>query len=169
MILHVGEEPLCPGLDFPVMDPKLDQRPPLLNGSRCLKGVDCPLSHTGHLEIIIYCCCCLVTQLCPTLCDPMDCNTPGFPVFHHLLELAQTHSTESVMPSNHLILCHRLLLFPSIFPKSGSIPSGTGLRMPDPRAPHPGPGGNPQHRGPSEGPVRCKSSWELQAQGQNLQ
>ena len=99
----------------------------------------------------------------------MDCNTPGFLVFHHLLELAQTHSTESVMPSNHLILCHRLLLFPSIFPKSGSFPSGTGLRMPDPRAPHPGPGGNPQHRGPSEGPVRCKSSWELQAQGQNLQ
>ena len=27
----------------------------------------------------------------PTLCDPMDCSTPGFPVHHHLLELAQTH------------------------------------------------------------------------------
>ena len=25
------------------------------------------------------------------LCDPMDCSTPGFPVFHYLLELAQTH------------------------------------------------------------------------------
>ena len=35
--------------------------------------------------------CCLVTQLCLTLCDPMGCSTPGFPVFHHLLELAQTH------------------------------------------------------------------------------
>ena len=32
-----------------------------------------------------------VTQLCLTLCDPMDCSTPGFPVLHHLLELAQTH------------------------------------------------------------------------------
>ena len=32
-----------------------------------------------------------VTQLCPTLCDPMDCNTPGFPVHHHLLEFTQTH------------------------------------------------------------------------------
>ena len=29
-----------------------------------------------------------VTQLCPTLCDPMDCSTPGFPVHHQLLELA---------------------------------------------------------------------------------
>ncbi|KAI4548168.1 hypothetical protein MG293_000498 [Ovis ammon polii] len=32
-----------------------------------------------------------VTQSCPTLCDPMDCSTPGFPVHHQLLELAQTH------------------------------------------------------------------------------
>ena len=32
--------------------------------------------------------CCSVTQLCPTLCDPMDYSMPGFPVFHHLLELA---------------------------------------------------------------------------------
>ena len=35
--------------------------------------------------------CCSVTQLCSTLCDPMDCSMPGFPVLHHLLELAQTH------------------------------------------------------------------------------
>ena len=34
---------------------------------------------------------CSVTQLCLTLCNPMDCSTPGFPVLHHLLELAQTH------------------------------------------------------------------------------
>ena len=44
----------------------------------------------------------LVAQSCPTLCDPMDCSTPGFPV-HHQLKLM---SIESVMPSNHLILCH---------------------------------------------------------------
>ena len=49
-------------------------------------------------------------------CDPMDCSTPGFPVLHHLPELAQTCTTESVMPSNHLILCRPLLLPPSIFP-----------------------------------------------------
>ena len=32
-----------------------------------------------------------VPQLCPTLCNPMDCSTPGFPVHHQFLELAQTH------------------------------------------------------------------------------
>jgi len=34
-------------------------------------------------------CCCLVTKLCLTLCDPMDCSMPGFLVFHYLLEFAQ--------------------------------------------------------------------------------
>ena len=32
-----------------------------------------------------------VAQLCSTLCDPMDCSMPGFPVHHQLSELAQTH------------------------------------------------------------------------------
>ena len=35
--------------------------------------------------------CCLVIQLCLTLCDHMDCSTLGFPVLHYLLEVAQTH------------------------------------------------------------------------------
>ena len=39
--------------------------------------------------VVVYCC--SVTKLCPTLCDPMDYSTPGFPVFHYLLEFAQTH------------------------------------------------------------------------------
>ena len=51
----------------------------------------------------------LAAQSCPTLCDPMDCTTPGLPVHHQLPELAQIMSTESVMPFNHLILCHPLL------------------------------------------------------------
>ena len=59
-------------------------------------------------------CCSSVTKLCLTLCDHMDCTTPGFPVLHYLLELLKLLSTESVMPSNHLILYHRLLL-PSVF------------------------------------------------------
>ena len=46
----------------------------------------------------------------------MDCNMPGFPVFHHLPELAQTHVHWVGEPSNHLVLCHSLLLLPSIFP-----------------------------------------------------
>ena len=37
------------------------------------------------------CFCCSVAQSCPTLCDPMDCNTPGFPVLHYLTEFALTH------------------------------------------------------------------------------
>ena len=35
--------------------------------------------------------CCLVAELCLTLCNPVDCSKPGFPVLHCLLEFAQTH------------------------------------------------------------------------------
>ena len=56
-----------------------------------------------------------VSQSCPTLCNPLDCSTPGFPVHHQHLEL-KLISIESVSPSNHLILCHPLFLLPSIFP-----------------------------------------------------
>ncbi len=57
-----------------------------------------------------------VAQLCLTLCDPVNHSTPGLPVHHQLLEFTQLMSIESVMPSNHLILCCPLLLLPSIFP-----------------------------------------------------
>ena len=98
------------------------------------------LSYQGSPSI----CCCAVTESCLTPCDPMDCSIPGFPVLHYLLiviviqslsnvqlsEMPRTpgfpvlqylpvclNSTmESVMPSNHLILCRLLLLLPSIFP-----------------------------------------------------
>ena len=60
-------------------------------------------------------CCFSVAQSCPTLCDPMNCSTPGFPVHHHLLELAQTHVHWVGDPSNHLTLCRPLLLLPSVF------------------------------------------------------
>ena len=46
----------------------------------------------------------------------MDCSMPGFPVLQHLLEFAQLLSTESVRPSNHLILCCPLFFMPSVFP-----------------------------------------------------
>ena len=57
-----------------------------------------------------------VAQSCPTLCDPMNQGTPGLPVHHQLPEFTKPMYIESVMPSNHLILCHLLLLPPSIFP-----------------------------------------------------
>ena len=56
------------------------------------------------------CRCCSVAQSCHTLCNPLDCNTPGFPVLHSLLEFAQTHVhsiSDASQPShpsvNHLI------------------------------------------------------------------
>ena len=57
-----------------------------------------------------------VAQSCPTLCDPMNHSTPGLPVHHQLPESTQPMSTESVMPSNHLILYRPPLLLPLIFP-----------------------------------------------------
>ena len=51
-----------------------------------------------------------VTQSCLTLCDPINCSTPGLPVHHQLT------SIKSVMPSSHFILCHPFLLLPSIPP-----------------------------------------------------
>ena len=56
-----------------------------------------------------------VTRSCLTLCDPMDCSTPGLPVHHQLPKFTQTQ-TPKVYSSNHLILCRPLLLLPSIFP-----------------------------------------------------
>ena len=47
-----------------------------------------------------------VAQSCPTLCDPMDCSTPGFPVHHQLPELAQTHVPQvgvAIQPSHPVI------------------------------------------------------------------
>ena len=51
----------------------------------------------------------------------MDCSTPGFPVLHYLLEFAQTHIIESVMPSNHLILGHYLFVLSSVFPNESAL------------------------------------------------
>ena len=58
----------------------------------------------------------------------MDCSTPGFPVHHQHPELAQTHVT-SLMPSNQLILCHPLLLLPSIFPSTRVFPKQSVLHI----------------------------------------
>ena len=51
-----------------------------------------------------------------TLWDLTDYNTSGSCVLHHLLSLLNLMPIKSMMPSNHLILCHLLLLLPSIFP-----------------------------------------------------
>ena len=61
-------------------------------------------------------CDCSVAKSCPTLCDPTDCSTPGFLSITNSQSLLKLMSIKSVMLSNHLILCHSLLLLPSIFP-----------------------------------------------------
>ena len=70
-----------------------------------------------------------VTQSCLTLCDPMNGSTPGLPVHHQLPEFTQTQCIESVMPSRHLILCHPLLLLPSIFPRITVFSNESALRI----------------------------------------
>ena len=69
-----------------------------------------------------------VAQSCPTLCNPMNCSTPGIPVHHQLTELSKLMSFESVMPSSHL-LCHPLLLLPSIFPNIWVFSNESALRI----------------------------------------
>ena len=51
------------------------------------------------------------TQSCLTICNPMNCSKSGLPVHYQLMFI------ESVMPSNHLILCHSFLLPSLIFPR----------------------------------------------------
>ena len=69
-----------------------------------------------HFIFTVTLCCCSVAQLSPTLCDPMGCSTPGFPVLHYLREFAQTHVHwvgDAIQPSR---LCCTRLLLPSVFP-----------------------------------------------------
>ena len=57
-----------------------------------------------------------VAQLCLTLYDPRVCSIPGLLPITNSRSLLKLMSVESMMPSNHLILCRPLLLLPSIFP-----------------------------------------------------
>ena len=66
-------------------------------------------------------------QSCPSLWDPMDCSTPVFPAFIISQSLLIFMSIESLMPSNHLILCHPLLLPPSVFPSIRVFSSESAL------------------------------------------
>ena len=56
---------------------------------------------------LLYCHCCSVAQWWPTLCDPVDCSTPGLPVLHCLPEFAQIHVhwvSDAISPSHPLLL-----------------------------------------------------------------
>ena len=68
-----------------------------------------------------------VTQLCLILCDPMDCSKSGFSVYHQ--SLLKPMPIQSVMPSNHHVLCCLLLLLPSIFPSIRVFSKESALRL----------------------------------------
>ena len=70
-----------------------------------------------------------VTQSCPTLCHPITRSTPGLPVHPNSWSLPKLITIESVMPSNHVILCHPLLLLPSIFPSIRVSSNESALRI----------------------------------------
>ena len=69
-----------------------------------------------------------VPQSCPTLSYPMDCSMPGFPAFTISQSLLKLMYMEWVIPSNRHILCHPLLLLPSIFPNIRVFSNESGLR-----------------------------------------
>ena len=76
------------------------------------------------------CYCCSVPKACLTLCDPMDCSTPAFPVLHCLLKLAQTHVHwvgDAIQPSHPVALfssCPQSFSASRSFPVSGLFTSG---------------------------------------------
>ena len=70
-----------------------------------------------------------VVQLRPTLCDPMDWTRQASLSITNSWGLPILVSIESVMPSNHLILCQPLLLLPSIFPSIRVFSSESALRI----------------------------------------
>ena len=85
-------------------------------------------------------CCYPITQSCLTLCGPMDCSMPGFPVLHHLLELAQTHVlwvSDITQPSCPLSSSSCLQSFPAsgsflmcwLFATAGATASISVLQM----------------------------------------
>ena len=71
-----------------------------------------------------------VTQSCPTLCDPMNCSTPGLSVHHQLPEFTQTHLhrvSDAIQPSHPVFpfsSCPQSLLASESFPMIWLLPSG---------------------------------------------
>ena len=80
----------------------------------------------GNLFSVIWCCC-SVAKSCPTLCYPMNCSMPGFPVLHCLSEFAQTHVhcvSDAIQPSHPLSPYSSC---PQSLPESGSFSNELAL------------------------------------------
>jgi len=87
-----------------------------------LKEVVCLFDGVELYELFIYYCC-SVTQLCPLFVTPWTAASQASLSFTISQSLLKFISIESVMPSNHLILCHPLLHLHSIFPSSNIFSS----------------------------------------------
>ena len=95
-ILEVVAMPSSRGSSQPGIEPGL-MSPALAGGSLSLAPPGKPLIYIQFSS---------VTQLCPTLCDPMNRSTPGLPVHHHLPEFTQTHIHrigDAIQPSHPLL------------------------------------------------------------------
>ena len=86
-----------------------------LDSSLCYYSWYCIDSHWTGLcayilersKLLTSCCCCWVAQLCPTLCNPMGCSTPGLPVLHHHPKFAHVHLhciSDAIQPAHPLTL-----------------------------------------------------------------
>ena len=99
---------------------------------KCVNNISCIFYRCVHVYVAKVCicltsvcmsllmcqtlsCCYSVTQSCLTLCDTLDCSTPGFLSFTISLSSPKLMSIGSVTPSDYFLLCHPLLL-PSVFP-----------------------------------------------------
>ena len=85
-------------------------------------------NHLG-LILLLLLCSHLVAQLCLTLCNPMDCRCQVSLFLSLSQRLLKLMFIESMMPSNYLILCHPLLLLPSVFPSIRDFSSELVLQI----------------------------------------
>ena len=88
----------------------------------------CKLLKRRYQGLILFCCSSL-SQSFPTLCDLLDYSMPGFLCFTISRSSLKPMSIESMMASNHLILCHPLLLLPLIFPNIRVFSNEAAMRQ----------------------------------------
>ena len=120
----IETETSCPTMPYPDHRNTSRIRPP------CLKPLSFEVACYATIVncYTIHCRFYSVTKSCPTLCNTMHCSTPGSSVFHISRSLLRLMSIEIVMLSNHLILCHTLLLLPSIFSSIRVFSNGLHIR-----------------------------------------
>ena len=86
-------------------------------------------SEYGNTSVSVCNFCCSVTQSCLTICDPMKAAWQASLSFTTSKSLLKLMSIQLVIPSNHLILCHPLLLLPAILPSTRVFPNESVLRI----------------------------------------